>query len=106
MLSGTRAFRRDTPVQSMNAILSEEPLPVTATNPNIPTALDRIVHRCLEKQPENRFQTAQDLAFALETVSGLASSSIGATASPRDGRPRLRKVLTLGIVPAVVVLAF
>ena len=66
MLSGTRAFRRDTPVESMNAVLSEEPPELSATNPNIPVALERVVRRCLEKQPDNRFQSAKDLGFALE----------------------------------------
>src|SRR5262245_28300089 len=61
MLTGTRAFRRDTPVASMNAVLSEEPPELAAANANIPAALDRVVRRCLEKQPDNRFQSAKDL---------------------------------------------
>ncbi|MEO8427814.1 MAG: protein kinase [Verrucomicrobiota bacterium] len=64
MLSGTRAFRRDTPVASMNAVLSEEPPDLSATNANISLALERIVRRCLEKQPDNGFQSARDMAFA------------------------------------------
>jgi serine/threonine protein kinase len=63
MLSGTRAFRRDTPVESMNAILTEEPADLSETNPNLSPALDRIVRRCLEKRPEQRFQTTSDLAL-------------------------------------------
>src|SRR5262249_57820541 len=51
MLSGTRAFRRDTPVASMNAVLSEEPPELSGTNAQIPPALERVVRRCLEKQP-------------------------------------------------------
>ena len=64
MLGGARPFRRNTPVETMNAVLTEEPPDLTANNPNIPPALDRVVRRCLEKQPERRFQTADDLAFA------------------------------------------
>ena len=70
MLSGTRAFRRDTPVASMNAVLSEEPPELSASNANIPPLLERLVQRCLEKQPDDRFQSAKDLAFAIENSSG------------------------------------
>src|SRR5207249_6459731 len=68
MLSGTRAFRRDTPVESMNAVLSEEPADLSASNTNIPPTLDRVVRRCLEKNPDSRFQSAKDLDFAVENA--------------------------------------
>jgi hypothetical protein len=54
----------------MAAILSEEPPDMTAMRPDLPPALERIVRRCLEKEPDNRFQTAKDLAFAIESVTG------------------------------------
>jgi serine/threonine-protein kinase len=79
MLSGKRAFRRDTPVESMNAVLNDEPPELHASNPNIPPALERVVCRCLEKQPERRFQSASDLAFALENVQ--TSSSLSGVAT-------------------------
>jgi serine/threonine-protein kinase len=69
MLSGTRAFRRHTPVESMNAVLHDTPPELSTTHPNTPPALARIVERCLEKQPDNRFQSAKDLAFALAEIS-------------------------------------
>ena len=75
MLSGTRAFRRRTPVESMNAVLNSAPPDLSTTHPNIPLALARIVDRCLEKQPDNRFQSAKDLAFALENLSDPTSVS-------------------------------
>ena len=85
MLSGTRAFRRDTPVESMNAVLNDTPAELTTTNPRIPTVLVRIVERCLEKQPDNRFHSAKDLAFALaETAS--------APSAPANGRALGQKV--------------
>jgi serine/threonine protein kinase len=68
MLSGTRAFRRNTPVESMNAVLNDAPPELSTTHPNIPLSLARIVERCLEKQPDNRFQSAKDLAFAIEAA--------------------------------------
>jgi len=69
MLSGTRAFRRNTPVESMNAVLNDAPPELSTTHLDIPLALGRIVERCLAQQSDNRFQSATDLAFALEGAS-------------------------------------
>ena len=70
LLSGRRAFRRDTAPETMTAILNEDPPDLIATDRPIPPALARIVDRCLEKSPSARFQTASDLAFALEASVG------------------------------------
>ena len=67
----------------MNAVLSEEPPELSANNANIPLLLERIVRRCLEKVPERRFQSASDLAFAIENA---ATSSTGVS-SERVRRP-------------------
>lgn len=84
MLSGQRAFRRDTAPETMTAILKEEPPDWSTDSRTISPALDRIVRRCLEKQPEQRFQSARDLAFALGTLSGTdASAAIRVTTAPR-----------------------
>ena len=74
MITGHRAFRRDTMAETMTAILREEPDELSASNPNINPALERIVNRCLEKKPERRFHSAHDLGFALESLSGQSSS--------------------------------
>ena len=74
MLSGVRAFRGETEVDTMMSVLNADPPELTATRENIPVVFEQIVQRCLEKDPENRFQTARDLAFALSTVSGTTSS--------------------------------
>ncbi len=68
MLSGTRAFRRDTPVASMHAVSSEEPSDLSESNSSNSPQLERVMRRCLEKQPDNRFQSAKDLAFAIEVA--------------------------------------
>ncbi len=70
MLDGRRPFRRDTTIETMNAILTEEPPELSEAHPNLARALERVVLRCLEKSPERRFQSASDLAFALEGLSG------------------------------------
>jgi eukaryotic-like serine/threonine-protein kinase len=80
MLSGVRVFRRDTPAESMTAILREDPPEIADATRPVSPALDRIVRRCLEKSPEQRFQSARDLSFALSALSGTDSS--GFTKAP------------------------
>ena len=75
MITGRRAFRRDTMAETMTAILREQPEELSASNPNINPALERIVNRCLEKKPERRFHSAHDLGFALESLSAHSSSA-------------------------------
>ena len=90
MLSGRRAFHGDSAIETLNAILKEEPAELTSTHPHIVPALERLVSHCLEKSPERRFQSASDVAFALESLSGVTShpsqqtvTAYGAVASPR-----------------------
>ena len=83
MLSGVRVFRRDTPAESMSAILREDPPDIADATRPVSPALDRIVRRCLEKSPEQRFQSARDLSFALSALSGTdASGFTKAAAAP------------------------
>src|SRR5580692_10549477 len=86
MLSGQRAFKRDTSAETMTAILKEEPPELTRTNPSISPGLERIVHRCLEKEPAQRFQSASDLGFAIEALSGTTKSVAIPAAAQRSGR--------------------
>ena len=86
MLSGKRAFKRDTTPETMTAILKEEPPELIDSGVQIPPALDRIVRHCLEKAPEQRFQSARDLAFDLESLSSLTATSSLASAKPTDWR--------------------
>jgi serine/threonine protein kinase len=69
MLSGRRAFQGDTAMDTMTAILKEDPPDLPLAERHIPLALARIVDRCLEKKPASRFKSADDLAFALEALS-------------------------------------
>ncbi|NIP18515.1 MAG: protein kinase, partial [Xanthomonadales bacterium] len=91
MVSGQRPFGRDTSIETMAAILNDEPPDLTEAKPDVPPALARIVHRCLEKLPECRFQSAHDLAFALEATreqSGPARG--GVPAEPVQRRPAVK----------------
>ena len=69
MLSGKRAFHGDTTADTMSAILKEDPPDLNETNRNVSPALERVVQHCLEKNPEQRFHSARDVAFDLETLS-------------------------------------
>ena len=79
MLTGQRAFRRETSAETMAAILKEEPPEFSVTNSTISPSLERIVRRCLEKQPARRFQSATDLAFALDALSAPSGPSLTET---------------------------
>ena len=72
MLSGQRAFRGDSAADTITAILTKEPPDLTQTNKEIDPGLERIVRHCLEKNPEERFESARDLAFDLEALSGMS----------------------------------
>jgi len=114
MLSGKQAFHRDTPADTMSAILKEEPPDLTETNRNVSPALDRIVQHCLEKNPESRFHSASDIAFDLEHLSGLSGSApraalSGSGISQGMGKiqpgPRLLIAIAAGLVIAAAVYA-
>jgi hypothetical protein len=75
MLSGRRAFHGDSAAETMAAIAKEDPPELSTASPSISPALDGVVRHCLEKSPGERFQSARDLAFALQSVSGLSSKS-------------------------------
>ncbi|MEO7658711.1 MAG: protein kinase, partial [Pyrinomonadaceae bacterium] len=75
MLSGKRAFHGDSAADVMSAILREDPPDLSATNKMLAPALERVIDHCLEKNPEERFHSASDLAFAIEALSGTAVMS-------------------------------
>src|SRR5690348_3336242 len=105
MLSGKRTFRGDTPADTMSAILKEDPPDLSETNRAISPAAERIVRHCLEKNPEERFQSARDIAFDLEAISSVSSGPMTAPAtSPASSRRRRRAIFaavgTLGLIMA------
>ncbi|HEY7864092.1 MAG TPA: protein kinase, partial [Thermoanaerobaculia bacterium] len=85
MLSGQRAFKGDTAADTISAILTKDPPDLSQTNKDVPPGLDRIVRHCLEKNPEERFESARDVAFDLEALSNVSSTS-GVTALPAARR--------------------
>ncbi len=97
MLTGKRAFRGNSPAETMSMILKEQPPSVGDASPDAPPALDRVVRRCLEKEPTRRFHSAGDVAFALTDAST-------ETAAPRAFR-RSRPGPTLLVPLAAALLA-
>jgi serine/threonine protein kinase len=84
MLSGKRAFSRGSAVETMNAILNAEPPEISGSRPDLSPGLQSVIAHCLEKSPGERFESAHDLAFALQAVSGLSQAS-GAIAARSAG---------------------
>jgi serine/threonine protein kinase/WD40 repeat protein len=103
MLTGKRSFHKPTSAETMSAILNEEPPPVSQIVPGIPPALQRVVQRCLEKSPEQRFHSASDLAFALEALSDSGVSVSGPQGSSKKSRLTWQAIIAASA--AVVLLA-
>jgi Tol biopolymer transport system component len=110
MVSGKRAFRGATPADTMSAILSADPPEFETSTRSIPPILDRLVRRCLEKSPEERYQSARDLAFNLEALSTISpgeptsgpvssAAAAGAALAPRgrSGWARVAAALLIGL---------
>lgn len=109
MLSGVRAFGGDSSAAKLRAVLADEPPALGATASGVPPSLGRVVRRCLGKRPDERFQSARDVAFAIEAV-GIDSSVMPSAPTPaaRVRRARLSTravvlvVLALGLLVAAV----
>jgi Tol biopolymer transport system component len=107
MATGRRAFERDTAADTMSAILTQDPLHTSTTATVLPPSLERILRRCLEKSPDERFQSARDLAFALEAADvSTPSGSLGASVAMPSMRSasasrRLPIWIALGVVAAI-----
>ena len=103
MLSGKRAFHGESAPETMSAILKEDPPELAETNRNISPALDRIVHHCLEKNPAERFQSARDVAFNLEALTDISTSTRGGVrALPEE---KLRGPWRVRVIAGLLVLA-
>jgi len=100
MLTGRRAFRGETEVDTITAVLRENPPEINLEQAGIPLSFRQIVQHCLEKEPGNRFQSARDLGFALETLS---NASFGR--ATRLEAPRLQAKIVPWAVAGVLLVA-
>ena len=103
MLTGQRAFRGRSAVETMNAVLKEEPPEPSRSQSDVTPALDRVVRRCLEKSPSERFQSARDLAFALREASMTSRLAAGAAGPSDHSRARAGLLLAAGILVLLAV---
>jgi TolB-like protein/Flp pilus assembly protein TadD len=103
LLSGKKAFKRDTASDTIAAIMRDEPPELTQSGRNVSPALDHIVRHCLEKDRENRFQSAKDVTFALSEAS--APQTAVTSGSYVIPPPRRSRGKTLAIVAGFAVLA-
>jgi eukaryotic-like serine/threonine-protein kinase len=78
LLSGKRAFRGETSVESMHAILKTEPAEIKSIRPEVSPALEQVVRRCIEKNPLERYQSMLDVAYILQSIAGLSSEALPA----------------------------
>jgi TolB-like protein/Tfp pilus assembly protein PilF len=100
MLAGRPTFLRQTRADAVKAIVSDEPAALVASGKNVPPELERVVRHCLEKNPEQRFQSARDLAFGLRAI--LSDANIP---QPRPAAEKRRWRLATGLALVVLLLA-
>src|SRR5206468_902868 len=103
MVMGQRTFQRATEADTVSAILNEEPPPISQLSPDMPLGLERVIRRCLEKNPEQRFHSASDLAFALDALSDPAWTHTGTHAIPVE-LPKQRRLSTIAVGLILVLL--
>ena len=105
MVMGKRSFEGPTNADTMSAILNQEPPSIAELSPDTPAALERVIRRCLEKNPEQRFQSAADLAFALEALSDPSSLTPSGAYKISPATSSARGFPWLGVIALVVIAA-
>jgi serine/threonine protein kinase/tetratricopeptide (TPR) repeat protein len=104
MVTGRRAFRGDTKLSILSAILKDEPEPASTLRKEIPHELERIITQCLRKDPERRFQHMDDVRVALEQLKEDSDKGTPVSVLPK-GRPRPSTGVLLGAGVVLVLLA-
>jgi serine/threonine protein kinase/WD40 repeat protein len=105
MVTGKQPFRKATSADTMAAILHEEPSSISQLAPTTPPGLQRVVHRCLEKNPEQRFHSAHDLAFALEALSDSGASPALGTQAPSRRSTQKTLVWSIALIAVISLVA-
>jgi eukaryotic-like serine/threonine-protein kinase len=103
MLSGRRAFAGPTPADTLAALLTQDPPEISAISRTVPRSLERVVRQCLERNPEERFQSARDVAFGLQAVS--ASEDAPAAPSSRRSGGEILPLALLALAGGVALFA-
>jgi len=107
MLTGQRPFGGKSQLSVVSAILEKEPAPITSIKPLTPRSIDHVVRRCLAKDPDDRWQSARDLALELKSISSADPSAQFSAALPVTRKKNRRELLawTLAILASIVALA-
>lgn len=107
MLTGRKAFEGSSQASLITAIMSAQPVPITACQPLAPPAIDHVVHICLAKDPDARFQSAHDLLVDLKWIVEGGSPTAGSApvGTPRRARARLGAAASIGAAAAIASLA-
>ena len=106
MLAGKRAFDGETSADTMSAVLTKEPLQLAENGGGASSGLDRIVRHCLEKAPEQRFQSARDVVFAIEGLSSSGAVNVASTADADSIRtPQWSRLLKWAAISALAIWA-
>lgn len=106
LFTGARAFQRASTVETMSAVLQSDPPDPLTVNPNLPPPAAAVVRRCLDKNKEERFQSARDLAFDLQQLRELTTGSGRVVARFARRRNWLPVVLALAVIGEAVALTF
>jgi hypothetical protein len=93
MLAGRPPFAGASAADSMSAVLRDEPAPLVELRSGLPPSVGSVVHHCLEKDPQRRYQSAPDLAFALETLSASGGASLKERSAVRPAPPAKRRLV-------------
>ena len=101
LIAGRRAFDRGSAADTVSAILKEDPAPLSSLNLKVPPALERVVQRCLEKDPAERFHSARDLAFALDALSLGATGPTSEQTATAPLRPRRGAGVAIALAAAL-----
>jgi serine/threonine protein kinase/Tol biopolymer transport system component len=104
MLTGQKAFARESRIKSLAAVLNEDPKPVSAVNEEIPREAERLLNRCLRKDPQRRWQTMSDLHVALlDLKEDSESGKLQATLVPQRGKKRTVILAALAVLIVVII---
>jgi len=101
MLSGRRAFDRGSRIKTLAAVLNEEPQPISSVSESVPLELERVITRCLRKDPQRRWQTMSDLKVALQDLKDDSESGTLRAAAPPAARGKKRFVAVAAFIAAV-----
>ena len=104
MLTGTRPFQGKSQISVASAILEQNPEPITSVQPLTPPSLEHVVSTCLAKNPNERFQSAHDVALALRWIGQSGSTTAKSNGTKIQNRERLAWLMASALAVALVVL--